>query len=307
MQLNAKSLKRPSWQSMRRAVPSAILVTLVYFLLTDILANVVSLFTPTVTVDELIYGRGAAVWVGLFLAVLLTIYQVVMSFGYSTWALHTARDQQVGMGSLLNGFGMVGRVLLMELQIALLSLGWVLMLSFVYAFVVVIIVLLSELSVGFAIVLIIVSSLALCVVLTVILLRYELAPYLLYDYPDAGPGTAVRRSVEMMRGHVWELFKVLLSFWPWFVAGLVIELAVSAAVLAPLAQELSALLYSGSVDQFTTQIQLALDAPLASLLLMVLRLPLDLFYTPYRRITSANFYRTLSQEPVNPSFSGETF
>lgn len=50
-----------------------------------------------------------------------------------------------------------------------------------------------------------------------------------------------------------------------------------------------------------------LNAPLASVLLMVFHLPLDPLYSPYRRTTIANFYRTLSQKPVNPSFSKEIF
>ncbi len=307
MQLNSKAMKRPAWQSMRAAVPSALLVTLVYFLLTDVLSNVVSLFTPTVTVEDLLYGRGAGMWAALFLSILLSIYQMVMDFGYSTWALHTARGQQAGYGSLLNGFGMVDRVLWMKIRIALGMLGWTLLLSMVYAvFLLFIGAIFGNVSSVF-LVLVVILSLAFYVGVIAITLRYELAPFLLYDYPEAGGATAVRRSVEMMRGHIWQLFKLLLSFWPWFVAELFIELAVCAIVLVPLAGELIHLFQYGNLDALTSTIQIAMDGTKATVLLLAAALPLDLFYRPYMRISIANFYRALSQEPVNPSFSGETF
>ena len=314
MHLTSKELKRPAWQAMRAAVPSAILVTLVYFLLTDVLSNVVSLFTPTVTVDELIYGRGAGMWAALFLSVLLSIYQMVMDFGYSTWALHTARGQQapavytyVFVYGLLNGFGMVGRVLLMKLRIFLSMLGWTLLLSMVYAVFLMFIGAVFIRVPSVFLVLVVILSLAFYAGVVAITLRYELAPFLLYDYPDAGSGAAVRRSVEMMNGHTWQLFKLFLSFWPWFVAELLINLAVSALVVFPLIQELLNAATLNGLEAVISQMQLALDAPVACLILLCTSIPLNLFYRPYLRMSTANFYRALSQEPVNPSFSGETF
>lgn len=307
MQLKSKALKRPAWQAMRAAVPSAILVTLLFILLTDVLSNIASLFTSTITVENLIYGRGAGVWTALFLTVLLAIYQMVMDFGYSSWALQTARGQQAGFGSLLNGFGLVGRVLLMELQVFLLMLGWTLLLSIGYALFIMFAAVIFSSSIPAAISLITFASLLFYAAIIAISLRYALAAYLLYDYPEAGSGAAVRRSVEMTRGHIWQLFKLHLSFWPWFAAELLIELAVSAIVLAPLAGDLLRLFQSGSIDLLTTQVQLALNGNLATILFLAATLPLNLFYLPYLRISTANFYRTLSQEPVNPSFSGETF
>ena len=39
-----------------------------------------------------------------------------------------------------------------------------------------------------------------------------MAPYLLLDRPELGPGAAVRDSVVLMKGWKWELFKLDLSF-----------------------------------------------------------------------------------------------
>ena len=57
-----------------------------------------------------------------------------------------------------------------------------------------------------------------------IMLRYAMAPYLLADYPDDGAGAAVRRSVEMMRGRKWELFKLYVSFLGWELLGVLLTL-----------------------------------------------------------------------------------
>jgi uncharacterized membrane protein len=150
-------------------------------------------------------------------------------------------------------------------------------------------------------------SMLLYVAVMVVMLRYELSPFLLCDYPDDGAGAAVRRSVEMTQGHLWQFVKLYLSFWPWYLAQFLIGLVVCLLALLPQAQVLMGLLTAGSYDIAVSQIQLALDGTLSTFLSLALSIPLFLFFFPYRRIAVANFYRALSQEPVRPSFSGESF
>lgn len=308
MEYRSKTLKKAARAAMRAAAPSAVLVTLVYYLLTSVLPNVITLLTPSYTVEDLLYNWSSGMWITLFLTILLALYGVVMDFGYQCWALRAARGQNAGFGTLLEGFGMVGRVLLMELQIFLRILGWALCLSLVYSFLALSIsAALSFAAPVLAVVLLVILSAAFYLAVFVITLRYELSPFLLYDYPEAGSGAAVRRSAQMTGSHMWELVKLYLSFWPWYLASLAITLAVFLIVLYPISDQLAAFLYSGNLDMATVQIQAALNGTLATVLPIVLGLPIELFFHPYRRISLANFYRALSQEPVAPSFSGESF
>lgn len=307
MPYRSKDLKAPAWSAMRAAVPSAVLVTLVYYLLSTALPSVITYLIPTITLDDLIYNWSAWVWISLFLSVLLTLFQMVMEFGYQGWALRTARREQAGVGELLDGFGMVGRVLLMNVQIILRLICWTIGITVVYTILIYAIAFILYLDPYVLIGILVLLIVSLYAVIFAVMLRYELAPFLLYDYPEAGSGAAVRRSVEMTRGHKWELFKLYLSFWPWYLASLLIAVLVSGFVLAPSLGELAALISSGNVDMAVSQAQLALNGTLSTFLSMVLALPLELFFLPYRRISVANFYRALSQESVGPAFSGESF
>ena len=48
-------------------------------------------------------------------------------------------------------------------------------------------------------------------------LRYSMTYYIIADNPDISGGEAIGKSKEMMKGHKWELFVLLLSFFWWYV------------------------------------------------------------------------------------------
>ena len=103
MSLSPKTLKQAARDAMHTCAPPAFLVTLLFLALTDVLSEIVYAFTPAGTASDPLHA------VPLFLSILLLLFRIVMSFGYSSWALQTARGEEAGMGALLDGFGMVGR------------------------------------------------------------------------------------------------------------------------------------------------------------------------------------------------------
>ena len=113
---------------------------------------------------------------------------LVMDFGYRLWALRVTRSQQAGYGTLLEGFGIAGRVIAMNLLILLFTFLWSLLLIFVTT-----ILAFFVLDSLFLQLLVMAGIYA---AVFAIMLRYAMAPYLLADYPDDGAGAAVRRSVE---------------------------------------------------------------------------------------------------------------
>lgn len=85
---------------------------------------------PTFQPADLLWG-GTVGWLSLFISILLTLYLRVMDFGYRLWALRVTRSQQAGYGTLLEGFGIAGRVIAMNLLILLFTFLWSLLLIFV--------------------------------------------------------------------------------------------------------------------------------------------------------------------------------
>ena len=121
MELNRRELKARARERMRETRPPFWLITLVYLLLTTGVSTAADLLGA----NDLSHGGIFP----LFLTVLIALYSTVMSFGYQLWALKVYRRQQVGYGTLIDGFSMAGRVLLMELSIVARTVCWALLFS----------------------------------------------------------------------------------------------------------------------------------------------------------------------------------
>ena len=131
-----------------------------------------------------------------------------------------------------------------------------------------------------------------------IMLRYAMAPYLLADYPDDGAGAAVRRSVEMMRGRKWELFKLYVSFLGWELLGVLLTLLAYLPFLPGILAQVN------SVAQFYSVLSSLIPATGLALLI---NLPLTLWLTPYRTAAEDLFYRSvLEGRPAAPETEAQS-
>ena len=185
--------------------------------------------------------------------------------------------------SLLQGFSVVGRVLLLELSILARTMGWTMLLSF--AITIPVTLLFS--TVPFHILISLLSA-VLFVFIWLIRLRYALAHYLLADRPDDGPDLAIRRSVELMRKWKWELLKLEFSFVGWGLLSLLPSVALVAVCLfsGGLFQALSA----GDMETVAQVVDQVISAPTVSLFSALSSLPLLLWLQPYFCVTLAGFY-----------------
>jgi len=226
---------------------------------------------------------------GLFVSILTTLILWVIIFGYQLWSLWTWRGLDPGLGALTQGFSVTGRVIIMELLIFLRMLGW----TFLLVLALIMVLAPTVVAGSPSILLILLSSSFVYAGMIAIQLRYTMSPYLLADHPDDGAGAAVLRSVMLMRGHKWELFKLQLSFLGWQL----IQVLLSAAAL------LFTLWYKGiTLDLLlSADPQLLLQWVLNSLpfflISTLLTLPLSLWLTPYMLVSEAGFYDTLLQIP----------
>ena len=127
-----------------------------------------------------------------------------------------------------------------------------------------------------------------------IMLRYAMAPYLLADAPDDGAAAAVWRSVEMMRGRKWELFKLQFSFMGWYI----LQILLSGIVLAVLLIRSGVLNTPLTPDSLLTY-QAVINGLSAFFLTNLISLPLAVWIIPYTSVAQAGFYDTVrQQEPV---------
>ena len=307
MEIDRKELKRRAREAMGLTRPRFWVVALVYFLMTTGLS-----YLPNQLLPFLAHGE-SAITVSLFCSILMSLYLVIVQFSYTLWALWTSRRMDPGLGTLLQGFSVAGRVIWMEALIYLRILGWSLLLGLLVVSPVVYLLLMGSALLAPLLLLLVGGIYA---ATWAIMLRYALAPYLLADSPDAGASAAVRRSAELMRGWKWELFKLQFSFLGWSLLSLLLSVLVTVAVLwyAGFFQALAAFPVSELPDLFANfavwqtgmsadllelpQVQIELFTLYNSasggiwtaLLTDLVTLPLFLWVTPYRAVSEAGFY-----------------
>jgi len=273
MEIDRRELKRQARVRMGLTSPRFWVVALVYFLMTTGLAT---------AVDCIPFGTDSVLGistVGLFATILVTLYTYVISFGYTLWSLWSWRQLDPDLWSLTEGFSVAGRVLLMELGILVRVLGW----SFLAGIGTGVLLMVIPNEFGYLLMVV-----ALYVAIFAAMLQYSLAPYLLADHPDDGATAAIHRSVELMRGWKWELFKLEFSFIGWDLLNLFIGLVVMLVFLVG-SGTLGAVF---TLDvEYLYQFYLTGDGTILYALISTLAsLPLFLWLSPYRSVTLAGFY-----------------
>lgn len=281
MKIDRRVLKARAREAMGQTQPRFWAVALVYILLTTGVQIALSLLLSALP-------GGTS---GIFLNILFFLYSTVILFGLRLWSLWAWRKLDPGMGALTQGFSIPGRVILMELFIFVRVFGWALL--FILALSIFALPLSAVLAASP--ILYLPYAGALYVLIWVFMLRYNMAPYLLADRPDDGPSLAIRRSVEMMRGRKWELFKLQLSFLGWEAINWVLSLAVffflcAQAGLFQMSVGLDSLLLYQSVANGLVNVALS----------GLVTLPLSLWLLPYQEVAQAGFYEEIRQAGPAP-------
>ena len=281
MKIDRRVLKARAREAMGQTQPRFWAVALVYILLTTGVQIALSLLLSALP-------GGTS---GIFLNILFFLYSTVILFGLRLWSLWAWRKLDPGMGALTQGFSIPGRVILMELFIFVRVFGWALL--FILALSIFALPLSAVLAASP--ILYLPYAGALYVLIWVFMLRYNMAPYLLADRPDDGPSLAIRRSVEMMRGRKWELFKLQLSFLGWEAINWVLSLAVffflcAQAGLFQMPVGLDSLLLYQSVANGLVNVALS----------GLVTLTLSLWLLPYQEVAQAGFYEEIRQAGPAP-------
>ena len=137
--------------------------------------------------------------IGMFLGFLLSLYGMVMNYGYYSYSLRVLREGQGETGEIFSRFYLSGKIILAEFLCALFICLWSML--FVFPGI-------------------------------IAAYRYRMTPYLLLDDPDLPVLEAIRQSKALMRGRKWELFVLDLSFLPWRIGFSALIAVVEAPALA---------------------------------------------------------------------------
>lgn len=294
MKIDRRDLKWRARDAMRAACPNALFMTFIYLLLTaglegvlswmatDPLNKLLQLSQQGLALDRAIPLVLAGVGrVGVFLSLLMTIYGVVMDFGYKFWCLNTARSEQGDVGDLFSGFSMVGRILWLRVLILVYGFLWYVAI-FMPAALVLMVGMLIPLVGPFVCVGVFVLAVGVWISR---ILRYTMSVYCLVDEPEMGASWALRRSRWMMEGRVMSYVLLMLSFIGWFLLGGLIVSAVEGVLMLALGG------VHVLVDSQTAQT--IGSSPIVSILPALASWPLSLWLKPYVTITECNFYERI--------------
>ncbi|MEY8404600.1 DUF975 family protein [Oscillospiraceae bacterium 44-34] len=281
MEIDRKELKRQAKECIALTDPKFWVVALAYIAMTTGVSWLISLISLVLPSGS---SFPAIASTQLFFTLLLNLYTAVVNFGLCLWALWTYRQLDPGVNSLMQGFSVAGRVLLMKLGVFVRILGWCLLgtmgISGPVFFFMAQDLFLGLLAFFFA-------YIALIVLAVFLALRYALAPYLLADRPDDGPSAAIYRSAGLMRGWKWQLFKLRFSFIGWEA----INYLLSAAVLIAFLYYADLLTADAISDPLWRDQAIAVVYSLPSVILSTLvTIPLSLWLLPYRETALAGFY-----------------
>lgn len=275
MMFNRYEAKMRAKESMRNTQPSYILVTLIYFLLTNFLVSMVMYFLPNPIqkVQELlimgyqdvgqvfqyVYAQMAPVLpVYIGVSIVLNLYNIVMGFGYTSYALRLARNEQPGYAHLLDGFAKIWRVLWKTILESIFVFLWGLPFM-VAGGIALAIVIIQEMYGLLALYWFLIM--AALVVMAMRGYSYQLSSYFMLDDPDCTAREAITRSKRAMKGWRWEAFVLDMSFIGWLLLAMVISGIVGYFV--PILGTIAAGVFS-------------------------------LWLTPYMNATAANFYDSVT-------------
>ena len=315
MEYQRAQLKQSVKQVMRQTRPRPIWMTLLYLVISAVgtgvirqilsglnwsstimsyyLTMLINGTDPDMAVDALlrwIFGNGIqmilAIALGsLVVALVLYLWQSLMTVGYEGYCLAMSRGQNPGVSTLFCAFPRAGGVLLTRLLTGVFIFLWSLL--FTLGLVVVMI-----LGAGLATAVPFLGALvmfagmiAYIVVLVWVSLRYALADYILLDQGVSGM-QAVRRSKEMMRGNTGKLFMLELSFIGWYLVMFAVALVGILVMAVSMAAQVAVL----GNDSVGAMAAMAGTMLLTMGVIFVAELVISLWLQPYLTGSVARFY-----------------
>jgi uncharacterized membrane protein len=140
-----------------------------------------------------------------------------LSVGGLIFYLALSRGREISLGQMFGGFRSWWQVVGANLMMVVLFIGWALAVLLPFGIVAVALAVSNHLKRGEGAAVVLLGAAWLVYVLTVIVLsyRYAMTFFAIADDPACGPVEAIRRSVHLMRGAKWKLFRLSWRFFGW--------------------------------------------------------------------------------------------
>lgn len=190
------------------------LTMLVHFIVPNFYDSMMSMDINQI--QEAIHWGGG---IGLFLTVLVTFFCALMNFGYKQWALAVARGGKPKLSTMIGGFGIAGKVMLLEIYEMIFIYFWMVclicgMVSPIFGLFILTggnQALLSVLDPFLSIYVMIAFGIG----MLWLQMRYSFIAFALSDAPEKGPWLAMKEGVQHQQIHFKALLKFYFSFWRW--------------------------------------------------------------------------------------------
>jgi len=218
---------------------------------------------------QLSAGQLTASWA---LSLALSIFQMVLGFGLTSYCLRLYRGQECGIPDLFNGFSMAGRVIGQQILVNLIAIGITILITIPVTLIAIFAAAMDEVLGGILLILAFIGGV---ILFAVIMLGYALATTALADQPELGAMGAIQYGKNLIRGHKGQYVLFVLSFFGW-------------ALLCSLLE--------GIFTGVCTAYSLPIPFWASGLIDMVLMLPYYLWLAPYVQTSTAGFYDALRQE-----------
>lgn len=240
MMIDRRAVKQHAKEIIRLSRPSLVTAGLIFTLLA-VLINFLSLRLTGVAYDDMVgimqassEGREDAAMALMSRAmpgpgeslidVLLHLALSVVSVGFSIFTLNTIRQNAPDFGNLLDGFGMMPRLLWLLILEALFIMLW----SFLFV-----------------------------IPGIVAAYRYSLAVYIMIDHPELSAMDCIRESKRMTYGYKAQLFKLDLSFILWLLLSSLPVVGYAVQVILTPYMETSKVLYYEQIRMQGSEWQVA--------------------------------------------------
>ena len=302
-QVMRQTRPRPIWMTLLYLVISAVGTGVIQQILSGLnwsstimsyyLTMLINGTDPDMAMDALlrwIFGNGVqmvlAIALGsLVVALVLYLWQSLMTVGFEGYCLAMSRGQNPGVSTLFCAFPRVGGVLLTRLLTGVFMFLW----SLLFALGLVVVMILGAglaTAVPFLGALVMFAGMiAYIVVLVWVSLRYALADYILLDQGVSGM-QAIRRSKEMMRGNTGKLFMLELSFIGWYLVMFAVALVGILVMAVSMAAQVAVL----GNDSVGAMAAMAGTMLLTMGVIFVAELVISLWLQPYLTGSVARFY-----------------
>ena len=200
MNLNRIDLKRQSLDLMRSVQPKAVYVALLYlvisFVLSELSARILGVNMTMSKLQQymnhiqsgnldnaiLLLDTMRPSAMGQIISFVLDIALTVVFAGFNIYLLNAIRNTEPAYGNILDGFGIMGKVILLSLLKTIFVALW---------------------------------SMLLVIPGIIAAYRYKMALYILIDHPEMSVMDCLRESKRMMKGRKMDFFLLELSFIGW--------------------------------------------------------------------------------------------